>query len=43
MHGLLRLISVEVFVLELIFLWNIWDMILITFEHIQKGEKEWIR
>lgn len=22
---------------------NIWDMILITFEHIQKGEKEWIR
>ena len=42
-EALLALKTAETAVARYINIKNIWDMILITLEHIQKGEKEWIR
>lgn len=42
-EALMTLKTAETAVARYINTKNIWDMILITFEHIQKGEKEWIR
>lgn len=42
-EALMALKTAETAVARYINTKNIWDVILITFEHIQKGEKEWIR